>query len=221
MAEMDEDMEVMQGTVYLMQQQLKDTRERLQKYECCAAATAPFPSLDAQNSQNSSIGDGVCSEEASTKTELVLKVENQDNSSISETDSATVTCWDTAIDGVCEAEISGRQTSNEVEIAGVNLDDVNMDEENHVEFSASVNDDAVTIHNSGMRTLPVEPSDLVEKLPTSDSFSGGSDLKSAVVCDADLPCHKLRIVGWDSSDVLPDMKVNGLNTLVPVTEEND
>ena len=33
MAEMDEDMEAMQGTVLLLQQELKDTKERLQKYE--------------------------------------------------------------------------------------------------------------------------------------------------------------------------------------------
>lgn len=224
LAEMDEDMEVMQGTVYLMQQQLKDTRERLQKYECCAATgAAPFPSLDAPTSQNSSVGDEVCREEASTKTELALKVEIQDKSSISETDSAVVTCQDAAVDGAREVEeLSGRQTLNEVEAVGVNLDDVvDRDGENHNEFSACAND-ALAGHNSGLRTSPVEPSDLVGNLPMSDSFSGDSDSKSDVVCvDADLPCHKLRLVGRKNSDVLTDAKVNGLNTLVPVTEEND
>lgn len=224
LAEMDEDMEVMQGTVYLMQQQLMDTRERLQKYECCAAA-APFPSLDAPNSQNSSVGDEVCSEEASTKTELPLKVENQDKSSISETDSAVETCWDMVIDGAREVELSGRQALNEIEGAvGVNLDGVVIDRdgENHDEFSASANDDAAASRNSGLRPSPVKPSDFVENLPMPDSFSGDSNLKSDVVCvDADLPCHKLRIVGRKNSDILTDVKVNGLNTLVPVTEENN
>lgn len=232
MAEMDDDMEVMQSTVYLMQQELKDARERLLKYESSAAA-ASAPSGNAQTNQNPSVAEKVLAEDVRTETELACKIERHDtdNDGIAEISSSDATCWEAAVDdaadGICKTRLSGQQNSSKAETARAAFDcggEQEGDCSENGEFAVSSNV-LVRNHNSDLRTSPVEFAAFVENQPSSNSCSGDAGLKPDVAnmdCDSGLPCHKMmRTAEWNSESV-SDPKVNGISTLVaPLTDEID
>lgn len=232
LAEMDDDMEVMQSTVYLMQQELKDAREKLVKYESSAAA-ASAPSGNAQTNQNPSVAEKVLNEDVRTETELACKIERHDvDNGIAEISSSNVTCWDAAIDdtadGICKTRLSGQQNSSKVETACATFDcsgEQEGDCSENGEFAVSSNV-LVRNHYSDLRTSPVEFAALVvENQPSSNSCSSDAGLKPDIAnmnCDSDLHCHKMmRTAEWNSESV-SDPKVNGINMLVaPLTDEID
>lgn len=220
---MDDDMEVMQSTVYLMQQELKDAREKLLKYESSAAT--PVPSVNTQTNQNSSVTEKVHSEDVRTETELACKIEKHDNG-IDEISSSNVTCWDAAIDdtadGISKTKLSGQQISSKIETACVDFDcngeQQKGDCSENGEFAVSSNV-LVRNHNSDLRTSPVEFAALVENQPSSNSYCSDAGLKPDIAnidCDSDLHCHKIRTAEWNSESV-SDPKVNGINTLTSPT----
>lgn len=217
LAEMDDDMEAMQSTVFLLQQELKDAKERLQKYESAATTTtsAAPQSLDAQNGQNAS-ADRMATNNEDQKTGANLSSVDCNNG-ISETTSAPVihggTGLEAATDGLKVTESVGGLTVDRVgRVVNMDVDDSSVCAE--LDITAA---DTVKNHNSGCRTSPMG----LSALAAEHSGNFGSSISGPAADCTDT--ERTRELGLRTAArknaAMSEAKVNGLNILVPMTED--
>lgn len=216
LAEMDDDMEAMQSTVFLLQQELKDAKERLQKYESAATTTSAAPqSLDAQNGQNAS-ADRMATNDEDQKTEAKLSYVDCNNG-ISETTSAAVIHQETGLEAATDSlkvteSVGGLTVDRVGRVVNMDTDDSSVCEE--LDITAA---DTVKNHNSGCRTSPVG----LSALAAEHSGNFGSSISGpAADCTDTERTHELglRTAARKNAPML-EAKVNGLNILVPMTED--
>lgn len=222
LAEMDDDMEAMQSTVFLLQQELKDAKERLQKYENAGTTTttsaAPPQSLDAQNGQSASASRLATIVEDQKEAEA--NVSSLDcNNGISVTTSAAVIHQGTGLEAASDGGLKVTES-----LGGLTVDRVGrvvkmeMDDSSVCEELSITAADTVKNHNSGCRTSPMGLS--APAAEHSGNFGSSISGPAATDCTDSERTHELglRTAARKNAPVL-EVKVNGLNLLVPKTED--